>query len=146
MTGKLWAQPPPSDWAVSFGADAGVALTLQPSENGQVCIPAPRRRGRAPRRQPADGPAPRQVGCFAEQRDNWRFVRNSLAAAAARRPGAALRVLNGFAYTGGATLAARAAAPGAVEAFGGDGIGAGAAGGGGGGGGGRQHANAEQQD
>jgi hypothetical protein len=116
MTGKLWAQPPPSDWAVSFGADAGVALTLQPSENGQVCIPAPRRRGRAPRRPPADGPAPRQVGCFAEQRDNWRFVRNSLAAAAARRPGAALRVLNGFAYTGGATLAARAAAPGAVEA------------------------------
>ena len=50
----------------------------------------------------------KHVGIFPEQAENWNFIYDrceELAAALGRRP----RVLNLFAYTGGATLAARAA-------------------------------------
>lgn len=46
----------------------------------------------------------KHVGIFPEQADNWEFIRNQV-----NRVGAGCRVLNLFAYTGGATLAARSA-------------------------------------
>ena len=47
------------------------------------------------------------LGIFPEQRDEWRWLREMLRAAAAQRQGGPkLRVLNLFAYSGGATLAA----------------------------------------
>lgn len=49
----------------------------------------------------------KHVGLFPEQAANWDFIRDSCAAL--RADGLAPRVLNLFAYTGGATLAARAA-------------------------------------
>lgn len=95
-------------WHVSFGA-SGVQLQLNAADSGQV-------------------------GVFAEQLDNWHFIKESvIAAAALRRTDAAgadsgsaagaaelqqagdssmeqesggLRILNGFAYTGGSTIAA----------------------------------------
>ena len=45
----------------------------------------------------------KHTGVFPEQAANWDFIREKVAAASARRP---VRVLNLFAYTGGATLAA----------------------------------------
>ena len=49
----------------------------------------------------------KHVGLFPEQAANWDFIRDSCTAL--RADGLAPRVLNLFAYTGGATLAARAA-------------------------------------
>ena len=49
----------------------------------------------------------KHVGIFPEQAENWNFIYDRCSALAAR--GAAPRVLNLFAYTGGATLAACAA-------------------------------------
>ena len=46
----------------------------------------------------------KHTGVFPEQAANWDFIREKVAAASARRP---VRVLNLFAYSGGATLAAR---------------------------------------
>ena len=46
------------------------------------------------------------LGIFPEQRDGWHWLRKTLRAAAAKRAGAKLRVLNLFAYSGGSTLAA----------------------------------------
>jgi len=46
------------------------------------------------------------LGIFPEQREGWRWLRQTLRAAAAKRAGAMPRVLNLFAYSGGATLAA----------------------------------------
>ena len=46
------------------------------------------------------------LGIFPEQRVGWHWLRKTLRAAAARRAGARLRVLNLFAYSGGSTLAA----------------------------------------
>lgn len=97
------------DWRVSFG-DSGVELGLSTSESGQV-------------------------GVFAEQLGNWKFIRQTVRAAldAGIRGGppaktkadaeeaeegetqsekTSFRVINGFAYTGGSTLAAARAAPG----------------------------------
>ena len=45
------------------------------------------------------------LGIFPEQRAQWKWIRESVKAASARR-GAQLRVLNLFAYSGGSTLAA----------------------------------------
>ena len=45
------------------------------------------------------------TGVFPEQAANWDFIRQTVAGAAAKRP---VRVLNLFAYSGGATLAAAA--------------------------------------
>ena len=79
-----------------------------------------------------------QVGVFAEQLDNWRFIKATLLAAdsagwsggppvrgpattedpsvvTSQDAAAVLRVLNGFAYTGGSTLAAARAVPGRVQ-------------------------------
>ena len=47
----------------------------------------------------------KHTGVFPEQAANWDFIREKVAAASARRP---IRVLNLFAYSGGATLAAAA--------------------------------------
>ena len=47
----------------------------------------------------------KHTGVFPEQAANWDFIREKVAAASARRP---VRVLNLFAYSGGATLAAAA--------------------------------------
>jgi 23S rRNA (cytosine1962-C5)-methyltransferase len=46
------------------------------------------------------------LGIFSEQREGWRWLRQTLRAAAAKRAGAKLRVLNLFAYSGGSTLTA----------------------------------------
>ena len=46
----------------------------------------------------------KHVGLFPEQAENWEFIFREV-----RRLGAGARVLNLFAYTGGASLAARAA-------------------------------------
>jgi 23S rRNA (cytosine1962-C5)-methyltransferase len=48
-----------------------------------------------------------QVGVFPEQAENWQWIADRLAEAAKRVP--TIKVLNLFAYTGGATLAAAAA-------------------------------------
>ncbi len=48
------------------------------------------------------------LGIFPEQREGWRGLRTALRNAATQRAGAKLRVLNLFAYSGGATLAAAA--------------------------------------
>ena len=100
------------NWRVSFG-DSGVELMLSAGESGQV-------------------------GVFAEQLDNWRFIKATLLAAdsagwcggppvsgpattedpsevTSQDAAAVLRVLNGFAYTGGSTLAAARAVPGRVQ-------------------------------
>jgi len=47
----------------------------------------------------------KHTGVFPEQAANWDFIREKCAAASAKRP---IRVLNLFAYSGGATLAAAA--------------------------------------
>ena len=47
----------------------------------------------------------KHTGVFPEQAANWDFIREKVAGAAAHRP---VRVLNLFAYSGGATLAAAA--------------------------------------
>lgn len=47
----------------------------------------------------------KHTGVFPEQAANWDFIRERVASAAGRRP---VRVLNMFAYSGGATLAAAA--------------------------------------
>ena len=47
----------------------------------------------------------KHTGVFPEQAANWDFIRETVAGAASRRP---VRVLNMFAYSGGATLAAAA--------------------------------------
>ena len=47
----------------------------------------------------------KHTGVFPEQAANWDFIREKVAGAAAKRP---VRVLNLFAYSGGATLAAAA--------------------------------------
>jgi 23S rRNA (cytosine1962-C5)-methyltransferase len=47
----------------------------------------------------------KHTGVFPEQAANWDFIRDTVAQAAAKRP---VRVLNLFAYSGGATLAAAA--------------------------------------
>ena len=49
----------------------------------------------------------KHVGLFPEQAENWEFIFREV-----RRLGAGARVLNLFAYTGGASLAARAAGAG----------------------------------
>ena len=58
-----------------------------------------------------------QVGVFPEQFDNWKYIQNRIRAFVL--PGgdrgkaiAGFRVMNGFGYTGGSTLAAAAASPG----------------------------------
>ena len=52
----------------------------------------------------------KHVGIFPEQAANWNFIYENCSRLQASKPaGAPLRVLNLFAYTGGATLAARAA-------------------------------------
>ena len=53
----------------------------------------------------------KHTGVFPEQAANWDFIREKVASAASRRP---VRVLNLFAYSGGATLAAAA---GGAEVF-----------------------------
>lgn len=50
----------------------------------------------------------KHVGIFPEQAENWRFIYDNIEQIASIR-GSTPRVLNLFAYTGGATLAARAA-------------------------------------
>jgi len=98
------------NWRVAFGT-SGVELALSTSESGQV-------------------------GVFAEQLDNWQFIKDSICAA--KRAGVTggspargvpkneeeaaeiksndvIRVLNGFAYTGGSTMAAAKAAEGCVQ-------------------------------
>ena len=47
----------------------------------------------------------KHTGVFPEQAANWDFIREKVAGAACKRP---VRVLNLFAYSGGATLAAAA--------------------------------------
>jgi 23S rRNA (cytosine1962-C5)-methyltransferase len=47
----------------------------------------------------------KHVGIFPEQAENWEFIANSISQLKVKQP----RVLNLFAYTGGASLAARAA-------------------------------------
>ena len=51
----------------------------------------------------------KHVGIFPEQAPNWEFIHRKTAGAVRRAGGSAPRVLNLFAYTGGASLAARAA-------------------------------------
>ena len=51
----------------------------------------------------------KHVGIFPEQAANWNFIYDHCRTLSGREPDAAPRVLNLFAYTGGATLAARAA-------------------------------------
>lgn len=46
------------------------------------------------------------LGIFPEQRAGWHWLRQTLRRARTARPGAPLRVLNLFAYSGGSTLAA----------------------------------------
>ncbi|MBN1257477.1 MAG: class I SAM-dependent methyltransferase [Planctomycetes bacterium] len=73
-------EPPPQDWQVSFNQ---VRILLHPSMNGQV-------------------------GIFPEQYQSWQWLHNVIAKHLAKnkRP---LKVLNAFAYTGAATLAAAGA-------------------------------------
>lgn len=56
----------------------------------------------------------KHVGIFPEQAANWNFIYDTCLDLAARRP-EGVRVLNLFAYTGGATLAARAAGAGVTH-------------------------------
>lgn len=51
----------------------------------------------------------KHVGLFPEQAANWDFIHDTVRELAEKSAGVAPRVLNLFAYTGGATLAARAA-------------------------------------
>lgn len=52
------------------------------------------------------------LGIFPEQRDNWRWIGERVAAARAASGGEPVRVLNLFAYSGGSTLAAARAGAG----------------------------------
>jgi 23S rRNA (cytosine1962-C5)-methyltransferase len=75
----VWRTPPPDPWIVRIG---GIALELRPTASGQV-------------------------GLFPEHVAIWAWLTEEIRAAVAA--GATPRVLNLFAYTGGATLAAAAA-------------------------------------
>lgn len=78
---RRWTGTPPADWAYSGAAgDAAVRLGLTPGANGQL-------------------------GIFPEQQENWEWLARIVGSARGRR----VRVLNGFAYTGGSTLFCAAA-------------------------------------
>eukprot|EP01041_Mallomonas_annulata_P008635 gene8635-17811_t len=71
----------PSEWNISFG---DIRFCLAPSDLGQV-------------------------GIFPEQQDNWQWIQQQLMKRTkTKKNGELLRVLNGFAYTGGSTMAAAA--------------------------------------
>jgi len=73
--GTSWSRAVSEDWSIKFENDMAFQLAL--SEQGQV-------------------------GIFPEQQEQWRWIRSVLSAASDREN---IRVLNGFAYTGGSTLA-----------------------------------------
>ena len=79
-----WVGPTPSEWQLKWKQ---VCLSLQPSNNGQ------------------------QIGIFPEHSVHWNWIQRTLEVEACRRrilEGNQIRVLNCFAYTGAATLAAAA--------------------------------------
>ena len=68
-----------TDWSVRFGERLVLQLAVSPQG---------------------------QVGLFPEQEDNWRWIQSTLAVFRDKGDGRNATVLNGFAYTGGSTLAA----------------------------------------
>ena len=79
----------PNNWQVMFDLDrattARIVFTLAASDLGQV-------------------------GVFPEQQENWKWIYNTLQQQQQQHPSSSMRkVLNGFAYTGGSTMAALSA-------------------------------------